>query len=64
MTNGDWIRSLTDEELEKYVINPCKNYECGECPMYNMRGRCVVEAGKAIAMEWLESEYMKRTERA
>lgn len=57
MTNGDWIRGMTDEELEKNVINPCSSFECGGCPMENWRGRCVTEAGKTIAMEWLESEH-------
>ncbi len=57
MTNGDWIRSLTDEELEKHIIHPCHNFKCGECPMKDGRGKCVAEAGQAIAMEWLESEY-------
>ena len=44
MTNGDWIRSLTDEELEKNVLNPCKYFECGECQLRNERGRCVVDS--------------------
>lgn len=62
MTNGDWIRSLTDEELAKNVINPCSNYECGVCPMRDKRGRCVVECGSRcydIAMEYFESEREK-----
>lgn len=65
MTNGDWIRSLTDEELEKNVLNPCKYFECGECQLRNERGRCVVDStGKSkITMEWLESGHEERAGR-
>lgn len=59
MTNGDWIRSMTDDELEKNVINPCSSYECGNCPMRYKRGVCVAESSRTIALEWLESEHEK-----
>lgn len=65
MTNGDWIRSMTDEGLEKYVINPCNNFaDCGDCQMKDGRGKCVVETNKDTAMEWLESEHEERPVRA
>lgn len=57
MTNGDWIRSLTDGELEKHIIHPCHNFKCGECPMKDGRGKCVLEQSATIVLEWLESEY-------
>lgn len=64
MTNGDWIRGMTDEELARHVINPCIHYECGECPWKNARGKCVFNAGVRgkcaadnMAMEWIESGH-------
>lgn len=51
MTNGDWIRSLTDEELEKHIIHPCHNFKCGGCQLANERGKCVLEQSKTIALE-------------
>lgn len=59
MTNGDWIRSLTDEELEKHIIHPCHNFKCGGCQLANERGKYVLEQSKTIALEWLESEREK-----
>lgn len=61
MTNGDWIRSMTDEELEKYVISACRNYAvCWECPMLDSLGRCVAGAERSAVLEWLESEHEER----
>lgn len=50
---------MTDEELEKYVLNPCKHFDCDECQMRNGRGRCVIDsaAKSNTTMEWLESEH-------
>ena len=59
MTNGDWIRSLTDGELEEKVLNACSNFNCGECPMRNARGKCVTETDRTTVLEWLESEREK-----
>mgnify|MGYP001030802318 CR=1 FL=1 len=59
MTNGDWIRGLTDEELEKIVLHPCHIFECGECPLTNGRRECVLKQGRIKAMAWLESEREK-----
>ncbi len=64
MTNGDWIRSMTDEELEKYMLNQCNNFDCWGCPMMNGRGKCVIGTDKDTAMEWLESEHEERPVRA
>lgn len=66
MTNGDWIRSLTDEELYRNVVAPCFTYDCGECPWRNAMGRCVINFSsdrKEIGMAWLESEHEEREER-
>ena len=64
MTNGDWIRSMTDEELYKNVIAPCYTYDddCGECLWNNATGRCVISSNvkKDMGMEWLESEHEER----
>lgn len=66
MTNGDWIRSLTDEELYRDVVAPCFTYDCGGCPWKNAMGRCVINSNnkKDMGMEWLESEHVERMERA
>ena len=56
MTNGDWIRSMTDEELEEKVLNVCNNFSCTVCHMKNFRGKCVLSTDKGITLEWLESE--------
>lgn len=57
MTNGDWIRGMTDEELTRDVIIPCHSYECDECPLRNWRGVCLFDADKNTVLEWLESEH-------
>lgn len=57
MTNGDWIRGMTDEELYKNMVSPCDNYGCGDCPWNNQMGKCMMGAKKDVAMEWLESEH-------
>lgn len=65
MTNGDWIRRMTDEELEKYVISPCYKYDiCEECPMLDHFGRCVAEAEGSVVLDWLGSEHEEKPVRA
>ncbi len=57
MTNADWIRSMTDEELAIEVLNSCDGRAtCAGCPWKDARGKCVFESGKGMAMEWLEME--------
>ena len=53
MTNGEKIRSMTDEELADFF--PTIGLECGECLPYNLCGSgddCCEEAWE----RWLKSE--------
>ncbi len=60
MTNYDWIKSMSPEEMAKTILNPCDHYSCENCPLKNSERRCVLNSyyGKsdAAALEWLESE--------
>lgn len=60
MTNGDWIRGMTDEELEEKVFNVCNHFSCGKCPIRNARGKCALNTDEDITMAWLESEHEER----
>lgn len=52
MTNGDKIRSMTDEELARYLCDLMGYDLCGcECPLYNF---CLLN--HALLVGWLEQE--------
>lgn len=49
VTNADRIRTMTDEELAKWI---CEAYECYRCPGEEL---CNVTDGKANgALKWLQ----------
>lgn len=55
MTNGDWIRQMSDEELAKWMVDICEG-SCGAadtslCEMFDCCGDCF--------MHWLEQEVEK-----
>lgn len=61
MTNAEWIRSMTNEELARIVVNTCSTFNCCECPLSDASIGCVSNAkydtGNDLkALEWLESE--------
>ncbi|MCI9357243.1 MAG: hypothetical protein HFH59_06800 [Lachnospiraceae bacterium] len=45
----------------KNVLHPCPTLECGECPLTDRHGKCVLNKGRIKAMEWLESEHEERS---
>ncbi|MCM1220628.1 MAG: hypothetical protein NC548_39685 [Lachnospiraceae bacterium] len=58
MTNADWIRGMTDEELYRNVIAPCSCHAtCIGCLMLGRRGKCMTESEEDAVMDWLESEH-------
>ena len=50
ITNADQIRSMTDEEMAKWVkLMVCKYRSCGNCPMADW---CTADRG---ILDWLKS---------
>lgn len=62
MTNGDKIRSMTDEELAVKVVNCCNEQSCLTC-FFRYKGKeteakiCCVNSSDELALEWLRKEY-------
>lgn len=60
MTNYEWIKSLSVEEMANRIINPCDNFSCVNCHMRNSERKCVLnskyDGDNSDAIEWLESE--------
>ncbi len=55
MTNGDKIRSMTDEELARYLCDLMGVALCGcECPLYNF---CLMKP--VLLVDWLEQECVE-----
>lgn len=51
MTNGDWVRSMSDEELAQFM---CRTFMCqiNNCPGADL---CTISDGKANGMvKWLQ----------
>ncbi len=61
MTNYDWIKSMSPEEMARTILNPCDHYKCEDCPLKNHDMRCIINSNygqsDVAALEWLGSEH-------
>lgn len=55
MTNYEWIKSLSVEEMAKCIINPCENLRCSKCP-YEWRCRTTDGNANNLSISWLNEE--------
>ena len=57
MTNAQHIRSMTDEELEQWLVEWCKSAEyCYNCPL----DYCPIDNGMSF-LDWLKQPYKEDT---
>lgn len=57
-TNGDLIRSMTDEQLAEFIANDCLEISdkiCGKCPQTD-NSECGAKACTDYIKKWLQSE--------
>lgn len=62
ITNFEWIKSLDEYEMAKYLLNPCDNFSCEMCPMHDLkRERCIINSaygqGDGLVLDWLRDEH-------
>lgn len=63
MTNSEWIRSMTDEELSKFLA-PDMHIACYHCDRHVSNGgdlecsKCYAAIRAFVLFEWLSKEYV------
>ena len=64
MTNREWLRSLTDNELAEIFCDIDLSNICNMCAYRNDRKGCINAACcKDGVLEWLEQEYKNNDKR-
>ena len=54
MTNGEWMRTLTDEQLG---VELCNKLDCPGCPFLDLCGWNTTEKNGAV--QWLKQERVE-----
>lgn len=58
MTNGDWFRSLSDNQIARMLYKFCWNGEhCYDCPLYN--ADCAGVTGPKKWFDWVEQTHIE-----
>lgn len=56
-TNGDYIRSMSDEDLVNLINDPnTYGFNCGMCPLNPPYGECVLGNCHEQILDWLKQE--------
>lgn len=56
-TNGDYIRSMSDEDLANLINDPnTYGFNCGMCPLNPPYGECVLGNCHEQILDWLKQE--------
>lgn len=58
MTNADYIRSMTDEQLARMLTYGDWNFDCSECKDGKKRPECDCDC-QAHCLEWLQQDVRR-----
>lgn len=57
MTNSEWLRDLSDEDLAEVLSNICFDSGSGNCRACIMKKHCDKEQPQYGILEWLKAEH-------